>query len=766
MNLAWVIAIIEPDLLIEYVRDDSRSVRPEAQLAGAIRGRLFRSPFEAPIEDRSVKAVYDVFRGNTQALDTLIEDLTAEESRQDPARLTALALVACVFLAQIDDIPRCLELLESTLEVVVPDTPSSELCRALLLQQRALRHNDVGEASDSDVREVRQLLSNEHAAPYTEFSLRADADISAQSAVQNVIDALRAAAVGFDFHASRYPDVGRVLAEAETDQLVRYRKWLHSAYDTKLRHATQLGYGPDLYFETFCLEILGHRAVYPLRKELAMMRILSFIPSIPRAEASDCMRLLRQAGADSELQLLVEDLTFAGPIGALLIEGRRIATYRTTDQAYRTGEMIVLAAAAELMSPSEAFQALTRVLSVIRSGGPTTAPLMWQANFSKDEKAWVAAAALAGAAGASGLVARELLSYSNQERLGDIASDTAIAGIIGRIEWGAVDDDLRERWRQIAISRSQEYASSPTVGALHEVLDLQVDVPLSPGNATLNDLAQRINYHLRTSQPIPVELFDEARAIALSSLSSVASAARAGTFVARAVQPAEMLAVLISQSPDDDAWDGLLKFFVNPVIARSDKSRAFDILAHERPRLAPEVSSRYATELRSLIAGPDRSVSDAREDDPVYAAALRFAFAYGLLPDEVAADYVRRLAASADVLPRQEAGKSLSFFASTSLNDWMLPLVYRISDDADPRVRVGVARALAQLCQREDTIGAMAVERLIELLEGDGVFVPLQTLTQLSPNALAVPQVDRVVRQLRNSHQSRRVRERAAVLLR
>jgi hypothetical protein len=766
LNLTWLIAIIEPDLLIEFNRRDGIKLRPEAQLAGAICGRLFRSPLDDPIGDTSVKAVYDIFRGDTGALDVLIEDLSTAESRSDPARLTALTLIACVFLAQTDNVPRCLELLGSALDTVKPGESSSELCRALLLQQRALRRNDLGEAADFDLGEVRQLLRGIHSVPSLGLILRADAEISPESALQNVLDALSNAAVGYDFDVAGYPESGQVLDDLESDQLYQHREWLRNAYETKLRHLTPVAFERDLYFETFRVEILGHRAVYKLRKQLALMRIVRLVPALPSAAGSDCMRLLRQAGADSELRLLVDDLTFAGPIGSLLAEGRRIATYRTSDKAYRTGEMIVLTAAAEMMSPSEAFEALTRVLSVIRGGGPTTAPLIWQADFSKDEEAWVAAAALGGASGTTGLVARELLSYSTPERLADIASNTAIARTIGRIEWGALEDDLRESWRQVALDRSQEYAESPVADALREVLGPGRDVPFEQGNVTLNGLAGRINSYLQTRQPIPADLFDIARATALSALSRVASEASAGTFVTRAVQPAEMLAVLICQSPDDEAWDGLLKFFANPVITRSDKSRAFDILARERPRLAVDERSRYATGLLSLIAPPDRSIPDDPGEGFLDGAALRFAYAYGLLADDVAADYLFRLLSSNNVARRQEAGRSLSLFASISLGDWMLPLVYRLSGDAEPRVRVGVALALGRMCQREDAAGIMARERLIELLEADGVFVPLHTLAQMSSRTVAVvPQVDRVVRKLRNSHPSRRVRERAAALI-
>lgn len=138
---------------------------------------------------------------------------------------------------------------------------------------------------------------------------------------------------------------------------------------------------------------------------------------------------------------------------------------------------------------------------------------------------------------------------------------------------------------------------------------------------------------------------------------------------------------------------------------------------------------------------------------------------YGFLADDLVADHFRGLASSPDVQTRRQAGLSLSLLASTSLSDWMLPKVYALSGDSDPTVRVAVARALGEICQRPDVVGDMAIERLSELLESGGVFVPLNTLAQLTTAVLTAPQIDRVVRQLRNDSQSWRIRKRAAQLL-
>ena len=109
--------------------------------------------------------------------------------------------------------------------------------------------------------------------------------------------------------------------------------------------------------------------------------------------------------------------------------------------------------------------------------------------------------------------------------------------------------------------------------------------------------------------------------------------------------------------------------------------------------------------------------------------------------------------------------RSLSLLSSTSMRDWMIPKVYALSSDSDPAVRVAVARALGETCQRRDIVGDMAIERLSELLQSRSVFVPLHTLMQLTSAVLIASQIDRIVRQLRNDCQSWRIRKRAAQLL-
>lgn len=728
-----------------------------------MQGRIHHSPFDEKIEDVAVRAIHDALGGDESATDKLIEALSTDEVRHDAAKLTALTLVACALLADRDDIPTCLSLIDSALDQIGDQSPSGQLCRTLILQQRALRNNDIGEDVTSTLDEVRGLIEQLRFDSYPELVLRANVDVASDAAIENIVDALKSASAGFSLGLNSF-DMGYVTADLEDDQLGEYRRWLDSTFKSKMSRATPIDYGPDHYFANLRLEVIGHREVYRSRRELATMRIVRFMPTLPITVADDGLRLLRLAGADAELRLLVDDLTLAGPMSAILADGRRIESQRTTDHSLRTGEMIALAAAAEVMAPAEAFNALTRVLSMIRRGGPTTAPLHWHASFSKDEDAWIAAAALAGAAGTAGTIARDLLEYATPERLTDEAFDMVIAKIVHRIEWVDVDSDLKELWRGLTTTQTSDGRTTHTAAALRSALSVGPELPVGV-DPSLNELAESINLSLRAEMPIPDHLRQAARSIALESLARAAQEAAAGTYAVRTVRPAEIVAVLLSQSSNEDEWTGLLNFLTNPLVARSEKSRAFDVLVSEQPNLPTELASRHADRLASLITEADRwSFNDPHSDD-LFVPALSFAYAYEFVTNEIAADHFRALASSPDRQRRRLAGRHLSILASKSLQDWMLPMVFALSSDPDPKVRFAVTRALGEICERQDAVGHMAIERLSELLQSGGIYVPLNTLSQMGPTALRTPQIDRMVRQLRNDSQSWRVRKRAAQLL-
>jgi hypothetical protein len=95
VNLAWLVSVIEPDLLAERGHSSDHPAPPETELAKAMQGRVLRSVFDQEIQDASVRAIYGAMQGDEHNVDVLVESLSAEEAHQDLAKFTALTLVAC-----------------------------------------------------------------------------------------------------------------------------------------------------------------------------------------------------------------------------------------------------------------------------------------------------------------------------------------------------------------------------------------------------------------------------------------------------------------------------------------------------------------------------------------------------------------------------------------------------------------------------------------------------------------------------------------------
>src|SRR5690348_11650955 len=105
VNLAWLVAVIAPDLITRRGHSDDGPPIPGVELAKAMQGRQQASVLEDAIGDSMVQAVYDVTSGDDSALDVLVEGLSTVDADEDLARLTAFTLVACGLLADRDDVP-------------------------------------------------------------------------------------------------------------------------------------------------------------------------------------------------------------------------------------------------------------------------------------------------------------------------------------------------------------------------------------------------------------------------------------------------------------------------------------------------------------------------------------------------------------------------------------------------------------------------------------------------------------------------------------
>jgi hypothetical protein len=207
---------------------------------------------------------------------------------------------------------------------------------------------------------------------------------------------------------------------------------------------------PDLFPETFALELLGHHHVYAARKELAQLRLVQSAPGKENEPLRDALRLLRQAGARKELDLAVEHIRAAGPLWALSEDARQVLVQRATPELLREPELRVLRGAAEVMTLEEAARALRVVRDLIASGGPSDSPGSRHHPTERLGSAWLTASALANAAEQPGVVAELLLIEAKAMVESDHLRDQAIGRALRQLDWDNVPPKIVNEWANCA----------------------------------------------------------------------------------------------------------------------------------------------------------------------------------------------------------------------------------------------------------------------------------------------------------------------------
>ena len=802
MNFAWIAALFSPyEVAGPDVNRDSK-ISPVSDLASSLIGRratwdtawMTSSDSDGPRELDSRReypdlAVYTLCASmETGVSPSVLREVTSELRRSegaDDARTTALTILAAVLAGQMDNYTLATRMLDSAIESVHGQSPAYSICRAALHQQRALRRFDGGDRGYIDdavaALELSKAVDRHSAVPSFDLSDVTKRDVS--DVFIQISNAIQVASLSLiptvQFTESevalrlptpdermKSPESARLLS-IQRDTARQLGRWLGDVFDIEFRDSGRYVMGkqiPDLYYETLSYEILGHISVLSARKELAQMRLLSGLPGLSPSDVAVCLRLLRQAGSDDELALVLEKIRANGPLDALLQDSRVILENRTAFSSFRPAEMKVLEASADILSEDEAFAALSTVLEVVRLGGPSNPPRRYQVESKRTESAWTASAALGRTAGASGFVATELLSSMTLDRIQDELWDRVFARTVARLDWDVVPAATKEGFRQL----TQTWLGSPDSIALVSLRKvLNVDNRNFSGVAraeTARSLVGSINEYLRSGDRIPDDVYYEAVALSLGEMAQKLQEATNGVFRGGGIAPAELCSFLIDHERSPALWGQLLQFLTNPIIPRSERTRAFDVLVARRPALPEAIGASYVDNLRDALLAPESAWFIDEESIVPYPAALRFGFVYGLITNNDAFLMLARLTANSDREARTEAAKTVARFAERTRSEWLQVLALQLSHDVDGDVKIESIKALASIAAGTAALKGLASSRLLELLDEDGVSIPLAVLDRL-PSIGDLSAMTRKVRSLRSSHPSKRVRDAAAKIL-
>jgi hypothetical protein len=793
MNLAWLAALYTPDEIGPQIdRDPRMDQRPEADLAALITGRSpswDRAPWEADQGsqsiDTSLEPLEKALRWDESgtSVESAISYLRNAEASEDPAKYAALTIAVCPLLAEREFYLAGEELLRTALAAVSDGGSASNLIRAALLQQRALRRRDADGRFLDDSVEALRLVRGVDTADCTDFTLSAVSDSSPREVAERIVEILGSAIwsliptrefIDPDRDGTPPPDDWARIYSWSADQLkVRsaeseeYGRWLGDLYKFQLQRAAVTTMGraePDLFYQSYMYELMGHQAVYGSRKNLAMMRILSSTPRLLRADMSDCIRLLRHSGSENELVMLLNRLTRGGPLDALASDTRQIVHKKSRGADLRTFDMFVLQAGADLLSEGEASDTLDDVLTAIAAGGPSVGPGRYQVGSKRQLSAWMAAAALGEVAGASSIVASRLLATIRSNPNVDDLWDLTFAQIIRRIDWTTVTQAVSEEWQHYA--REHLASRTETIQALQQQLKMYSD-PTDideRGPNVIDDIADLLDRAFRTEtdiQPgVASRLFERMQ----ERLDNIQKNAVGGSYAGYAISHIELAALLFNHVVDDlpAKWRYLLAFLTDNRLPRSDRTLGFEVLSDTRHRIPDDIADEYRLKIASSIESRDIPWMAPDISLTPYPAAIRFAFRHRLISNDDAFIYVTQLLSSGIPAATEEAARTISSFAQSSQQDWIQTLGIQLSLDPNPTVRAQVLRALAALADSSSPTQSLATTRIIDLLGDDGIVVPLETLREVRKMRKIPPSVHPVARSMQSTHVSKRVRAMAA----
>ncbi|AMM08950.1 hypothetical protein ACFY8E_18310 [Streptomyces albidoflavus] len=792
MNLAWIIALLRPLDIASHpnFRDADYDARPEVQLAGLVSGDPHRSRYSGGTGDETLDLALRnaelilTGEGVRVGLNGLLREVTYLGT--DLARTSAFGLLACYAAGRLDDFSSADRVLNVLLERAVPDRPESALVRAALLQQQSLRFRDSGRKHSAQSVESLQLLDEYELRDFVEFPLSPGVNVSHIESIRHVVTALRHAVWNLSPRPFReregeqlpggFPASLEMVRIPKSNQFLKidrlrateYAKFVEDSFKRVFRSQARTigGRGaPDLSYALLNAEMIGDISVYRLRKESALMKLLTAGSGEPsKADVfADAVQLLRDSGAKSELDLTVERIRASGPLEALRNDCVQIIRHRTEPRMLRASDLRVLRGGAELLSREEASSALQAVRRLIAWGGVQVPPGHSQLEIVRLEPAWLTAAHLANVAAEDDIVSNDLLNAGRACRPGDELYDKAIGRALRRLNWENVTAEKISQWRDFFTSG---VANLPATRSVFETLvpsapspRVSVEIPQS-----LQDVAIRVNAAIDGESLNEAEVEASVR-IVREALERIRSAASHNSWSLWQHDAADIGAGLVLFTEAQGLWNELATFLVDPNVQRSDKRGALDRLAFAEIDIPLGAREVFHDNSRALLESPLERVE--HESGSPFSSALRFLAAHRFISEPEVFSLIAQLAGCEEPELREQAALTVAVLSTSVVAPWVLAQAMQLSHDREALVRAHAARALSMFASSSSDFRESAVRRLTEMMNEEGTLVPILVMRQLreKSNGGAPALAASTIGALAEHHASLMVRREAQVLL-
>lgn len=788
MKLEWMAAVLRPHDIAPHPAfpDPDDSSTAHVALAAAVLGKpIGRNVLDeimgvdSPQMSGADKAIIDAVI-KTFGAATIREGASAirefiDQPNLDLAVASALALIGACAFAELERFDACDELIRTVLEKLTGNDASIMFLKACLLQQQCLRKRDwAHDYYEENVTVVRILQDLSQEARFPDFVVSRAATGDSHSTMQHIILALRYSAWSLapsdrSSGASRiFPTHEELVKFQWSEELLRIRDDLVDEYVRHIEDEFRSAYNdkssylgrsrPDLFYMNLRYELYGNANVYQTRRDLALLRLTIAASSGLATDYAECLRLLRYANADSDLDLAIQSLRLGGPLSALSRDARQVLASRLTPELVRYAELSVVRGAAELLTESEADDALAAIYRLVEAGSPTNVVGRWTAFSKRFELTWGTAAELANGTGKSSDAALRLL---NTLRTADYETsiDMAYARVLRILDWKQTTPAVDALWRAWLTESGSVWTHTAGIARLKLGEPAQISDPFNP---TLNEIALIANDAMK-GNGLSEEIMAVCVSQVLRALHSLQRTSKNGPWGIGGIDAADVAAALALLGAID-LWEPLSEFLVSPTVPRAYRSAAFDRLAVDHADLDETTSGIFREHAYALLWSADPLPVDGERIIP-YPAALRFLSSHRLIAEDDVFSAMTSLSGSRDLTWRIEAARTASAVAQHWPTEWLTSIAVQLSFDPSPDAKGYAAHALAVLAGDEGKAGRLGRRRLATLMESDGIIVPLLGVRGLarfaSPTDLGI--VEAVVR-LAARHPSRRVRDEASQL--
>lgn len=790
MRLEWIAAVLRPEDIASHpsFQNSNYDSRPHVVLATAIDGGYAPLPpnfvgaelseVHDALEAEAARLAVDTFFAETQrtASTELVDILN--ENNLDLAAMCAFSLIAANALAELEEFESLERLLNGSLRRVVGADPGSRLLRAILLQQLSMRQMDWGSRDYFLSQEAHQILATLQTANFPSFEVSPRVGGTSDMTIEHIIVALQRAVWSTLPNAmSVTPSTGpndaeidwrKIVTAPKSEELLLIERESSHQYSRFIERAFERVYGdrtmriggssPDLFLANLRNELYGTANVYSTRRELALMRLTANGVMSAQYDYAECIRLLRYSKGDKYLTSVLDKLRLGGPLAALSREARQVIARRLTPGYVRSEDLQVIKSSADLLTKSEAQDALAAIFRLLDAGSPQNDPGRWSSHSARLERTLNAAVALAAPAEAANEVSTRLLGYVQDSKFDELV-DRAIASALFRLEIDKDSEPFATSWGRW-LSRADEW---PNTGERARQKLQRRSSAERGAIKTWSDVENVVN-DLVMDHSVNESAIDASAAKVSESMTSIRDSAQVGRFAFGGTEPAE-LAVMLLPFSKLDLWEPLAEFLSDVAVPRQYKDFAFDRMAKSALRIPPEMAKVFLRRRDQILLSRDAHPLDG---DPLvpYPAALRMYAAHGLMTDEELVALLTQLSGSSLPRAKVQAAQTLSVLASKRGSPSLLNLALFLSYELDAEIQGYASHAVAAMLGVTADAHDAAVIRLESLMNSDSLIAPLQAIRGLSilaPSEVE-PRLRLAVGDLASSHPSRRVRIEAATL--